>query len=56
MLARTTIAAGLATGVLALGAGLVPAIASPPARTAPQTVRAAVADPPSLTATLARSL
>ncbi|GAB2820182.1 hypothetical protein GCM10027176_25680 [Actinoallomurus bryophytorum] len=55
MLARTTIAAGLATGALALGTGLVPAVASPPARTAPQAVRAAVADPPVLTATLARS-
>jgi hypothetical protein len=59
MLARTTITAGLATGVLALGTGLVPAIASPPARTSVQKVQVAhaapAADPPVLSATLARS-
>lgn len=57
MLARTKITAGLAAsvaaGTLALGTGLVPALASAPARAVPQAARAA--DPPAFTARLARS-
>jgi hypothetical protein len=55
MLARTKITAGLAASAvaLALSTSLVPALASAPARVVPQATQAA--DPPTFTATLARS-